>query len=73
MTGLKKSINRFFLGVKLSVLSHRETCRGSNPLPLTNDIFFIFIFWCWLWEEDLIVLILFGGVSAQAYFNISCI
>jgi hypothetical protein len=35
------SRNLYFLsGLKTSVLSHRETCRGSNPLLLKLTFFF---------------------------------
>lgn len=32
--------NNFFLIENISVLSHRETCRGSNPLLIKRIFFF---------------------------------
>ena len=34
----------YFSDLNVSVLSHRETCRGSNPLPLKVPFFFSFFF-----------------------------
>ncbi len=44
-------IHIFFGQSNLSELSHRETCRGSNPLLLIN-IIFIFT-WEKPWQNDL--------------------